>query len=152
MHFSLAERRRKEKEKKKREKKRPSSNGSVTHAVRLRAYAISPCLRLPHCFSFFLALFLSPSLPPSFADALPFRWPFGHFPPLSRRSYSPLFTIFLFGSGESLGIVESRPLWPRAPGRVALGGRTELSRRVFPSVALARARACSAPLPRPYQE
>lgn len=64
MHFSLAERRRKEKEKKK-EKKRPSSNGFVTHAVRLRAYAISPCLRLPHCFSFFLALFLSLSLSPS---------------------------------------------------------------------------------------
>jgi len=89
MHFCLVE---------KKKKSARSGNGFVTHAVRLRAYAISPCLPSP-LFSFAFSLSLSLSL--SLADALPFRWPFGPFSPSPSLSFvlSSLFTIFLSGRG-----------------------------------------------------
>lgn len=81
----------------------------MTHTVRLRAYAISSCLRLlsPSPFlTLLLSLYLCSKHPPmNFPSDVPSDVPSPLPPPPHPFSYSPLFTIFLSGSAR---VAESR--------------------------------------------
>lgn len=79
------------------------------HTVRLRAYAISPCLRLPSSSPFPRSLSLSLCFPEtSVANALPFRCSFGHSLPFLPSHFRTLRCLQSFFLSFSARISESR--------------------------------------------